>query len=63
MKYAAQISFEEGEYVASCPELDLRAHGLSSASALDALRQNIRFQLELCPCSSIEEDGIELDVS
>ena len=62
MKYTAHVESEEGEFVASCPELALRAHGLSAENALDALRRNIRFHVELCPCSSVDEDAIELDL-
>lgn len=62
MKYTAQLESAGGEYTASCPELEIRAHGLSADNALDALRRNIRFHVELCPCSTVEEDAIELDV-
>jgi len=62
MKYTAQLECEDGEFVASCPELEVSAHGLSAGNALDALRRNIRFHVELCPCSTVEEEWIEMDV-
>ena len=63
MKYTAHL--EEGaagEYIAECAELGLSASGLSPTNALDRLRENIRFNLELCPCTSMDESDIDLDV-
>lgn len=60
MKYTAHLETEDGAFIVSCPDLEISARGLSTASALDALRRNIRYHLELCPCSTIEDDRIEL---
>jgi hypothetical protein len=49
-------------YSASCPELGLTARGLGAACALDALRDEIRYRLELCPCTSVDEDFVQLDI-
>lgn len=53
---------ESGEFFAECAELGLRSSGLSPTNALDALRENIRYNLEYCPCSSLGEDSIKLEV-
>lgn len=64
MKYAVTVDSDEaGEFVASCAELGVSAHGLSSANALDALRDEIRYRLEMCPCTSVGEDYVELDLA
>jgi len=64
MKYEVMLEGSEGEgYVASCPSLGVSSEGLTPANALDALRANIRFHLEFCPCSTLSEEEIELDVS
>ncbi len=63
MKYTVNIEADGGEYLAECPELGLSSRGFSPANALDALRENIRFNLEMCPCTSIDESWIEFDVS
>ncbi|MFH0878919.1 MAG: hypothetical protein V2A34_04330 [Lentisphaerota bacterium] len=64
MKYTADLDVnEEGDIVATCDELGLSGKGISTVCALDALRLAIRYQLELCPCSSIDEDYIELEVA
>ncbi|OGV46154.1 MAG: hypothetical protein A2X46_12635 [Lentisphaerae bacterium GWF2_57_35] len=52
----------DGEFIARCEELGVSAHGLNPRCALDALRLEIRYNLELCPCSSIEDKWIELEV-
>jgi hypothetical protein len=63
MKYEVELDLsQDGEFVAQCKELGVSAHGLTPACALDALRLEIRYRLELCPCSSIEDKWIELDV-
>ena len=52
----------DGGYVATCDEPQAHARGLSPNNALDRLRAEIRYRLELCPCSGVEEDYIQLEV-
>jgi predicted RNase H-like HicB family nuclease len=64
MKYAVNLETgEEGGYTASCSELGLTAHGLSPSNALDSLRDEIRYRLEMCPCTSVDDDYVQVDVS
>ena len=62
MKYVVHLSSGDGEYTAECPEMGLTSHGLSATNALDQMREAIRYGLEYCPCSHVDEDHIELDV-
>lgn len=63
MRYTVQLEQGEGgATVASCAELGVRVSGLGSAAALDAIREEIRYRLELCPCTSVGEDFVQLDV-
>lgn len=63
MKYEVTLeSGEDGRYIAQCEAMSVSAHGLSPANALDALRAEIRYRVELCPCSSVEDDYVELVV-
>ena len=63
MKFEATMEAEtDGSYVASCENPPCSSHGLSPASALDALREEIRYRLELCPCTGVSDDFVELDV-
>lgn len=63
MRYEATLeSGEDGGYVAGCEALGITARGLSPASALDTLRAEIRYRVELCPCSSVDDDYVELVV-
>jgi hypothetical protein len=63
MKYAVSLSEGEGGgYIASCDAMGLSASGLSASSALDALRDEIRYRLEMCPCTSVSDDFVQLDV-
>ncbi len=52
----------EGGYVASCEEPQCNGHGLSPTNALDALRAEIRYRLELCPCTTVDDAFVELNV-
>lgn len=52
----------DGGYVASCDDPQCIGHGLSPTSALDALREEIRYRLELCPCTTVDEEFVELQV-
>lgn len=53
---------EDGGYVAWCPDPMASARGLSPASALERLRAEIRYRIELCPCSGVEDDYVQLRV-
>lgn len=63
MKFEATVEAgTDGGYVASCGDPQCSGHGLSPANALDALREEIRYRLELCPCTGVSDDFVELDV-
>ena len=63
MKYAATLDTnDDGEYIANCEELGVSGHGLSPSSAIESLRREIRYRVELCPCSSVEDDWVEVDI-
>lgn len=53
---------EDGEYLASCSDPLASARGVSWTSALELLRAEIRYRLEMCPCSSVEDDYVQLQV-
>jgi hypothetical protein len=66
MKYRVTLkqSFGGG-YYARCnaaPQGPADAQGASREETLEALRREIRFRLELCPCSGVSEDFVELEV-
>ena len=52
----------EGEYVATCSDPEVSSRGLSRTSALELLRAEIRYRLEMCPCSSVDDDYVQLRV-
>ena len=63
MNYAVSLEAGEGgEYTATCAELGLSVRGLGPSNALDALRDEIRYRLEMCPCTSVDDDYVQLDV-
>jgi predicted RNase H-like HicB family nuclease len=63
VKYEVTVAGDgDGGYVASCEDPQCSGRGLSPANALDALRGEIRYRLELCPCTGVSDDYVELDV-
>jgi hypothetical protein len=63
VKFQASVEAgSDGVYVATCEDPQCSGHGLSPANALDALREEIRYRLELCPCTGVEDDFVELEV-
>lgn len=52
-----------GEFLAECDQIGAQGRGLSRTAALDQLRDEIRYRVELCPCSGVNEDWIELNVA
>jgi hypothetical protein len=54
---------EDGACRASSADPMASALGLSAASALEKLRAEIRYRIEMCPCSSVEDDYVQLRVA
>ena len=48
--------------MAQCESMACSAQGLSPTNALDSLRDEIRYRLELCPCTTVNDDYVELNV-
>jgi len=63
VKFQATVEASgDGGYTASCSDPQCTTQGLSPASALDALRQEIRYRIEYCPCTGVGDDFVELEV-
>lgn len=60
--YADVEATEEGDYFAWCAEPAASARGLSPANALDRLRGEIRYRIELCPCTGVDDDYVQVQV-
>lgn len=52
----------DGTYVAICSDPEISAVGMSGASALELLRNEIRYWLEMCPCSSVDDDYVQVQI-
>ncbi len=63
MLFNARIeATEDGSYEANCSDPMVSARGLSPSNALDQLRAEIRYRLEMCPCSSVDDDYVQLQL-
>ena len=62
MRYDVTIESSSDGYTTVCEDPQCSASGLSSTNALDALREEIRYRLELCPCTTVDDSFVELNV-
>ena len=62
MRFDVTVEASGEGFEASCESMACSAQGLSPTNALDALRDEIRYRLELCPCTTVNEDYVELNV-
>lgn len=63
MRYTVTLDQgDESEVIAHCPQLGLTSSGLTANNALDAMRENIRYHIEYCPCSSVGDADIQLEI-
>jgi hypothetical protein len=63
VKFEATVeAVGDGGYTANCEDPQCSGHGLSPTNALDSLREEIRYRLELCPCTGVGDDFVELEV-
>jgi len=62
VRYDVTVEPSGDGFTASCESLACSATGLSSTNALDSLRDEIRYRLELCPCTTVNDDFVELNV-
>lgn len=56
----AQVS--SGRYIAYCDEPKCSAGAPTRQEALDKIREEIRYRLEYCPCSTLKEGELEIEV-
>ncbi len=54
----------DGTYLARCEDVeDALSTGASRREALERLKQQILYQIEYCPCSYVDIDSLEVDVT
>jgi hypothetical protein len=62
MRFDVTVEQSSDGFTASCESMACSATGLSPTNALDMLREEIRYRLELCPCTTVNDDFVELNV-
>ena len=62
MRFDVTVESNSEGFTAECESLQCQATGLSQTNALDSLREEIRYQLELCPCTTVDDSFVELNV-
>ena len=62
MKFDVSVEAGGDGFVAECESMACSARGLSPTNALDSLRDEIRYRLELSPCTTVDDDYVQLNV-
>ena len=62
MRYKATLSCDSDGCEATSDELDVTVRAASAASALEVLRAEIRYRIEWCPCTGVDDDFVELEL-
>jgi hypothetical protein len=63
MAYRVHVSrLPGGSYQATCLDPLCSGKGPSPEAAVAAVRSEIRFQLELCPCTALAVGAVEIEV-
>ena len=62
MRFDVTVESSSEGFTAECESLQCSATGLSQTNALDSLREEIRYRLELCPCTTVDDSFVELNV-
>jgi hypothetical protein len=62
MRFDVTVESGSDGFVAECESMQCRTTGLSATNALDSLRDEIRYRLKLCPCTTVNDDYVELNV-
>jgi hypothetical protein len=52
----------DGMHLATCSSPVCMARARTEEEALARVREEIRYRLELCPCSGVSEDFVQLEV-
>jgi hypothetical protein len=53
----------DGSWLATCETPLCLRRARSEAEALEGLRAEIRYRIEWCPCSAVDDEWVELDVA
>lgn len=63
MKYRVRLSqVSSGRIIAYCDDPKCSAGAPARQEALDKIREEIRYRLEYCPCSTVRDGSIEIEV-
>ncbi len=52
----------DGDFLAACDAPVCLSRASSEEEALRKLREEIRYRLEYCPCSGVDDDYVQLEV-
>jgi hypothetical protein len=60
--FHVRLSRSGDGWLATCHEPSCNSRGRSEAEALEKIRAEIRYRIEWCPCTGVEDDYVQLEV-
>ena len=63
-KFRARVQeMREGGFVATCDAPVCMSRAKTRDEALEKLKAEIRYRIEWCPCTGVEDDYVQLEIS
>jgi hypothetical protein len=60
--FRVRVRPQGGGWLASCETPTCLARGRSEEEALARIRDEIRYRIEWCPCTGVDEDYVQLEI-
>jgi hypothetical protein len=60
--FRVRVTRSGDNWIATCGSPTCMSRARSEAEALEKLRAEIRYRIELCPCTGVDDDYVQLEV-
>ena len=60
--FRVRVAEREGSFVATCDAPTCMARARTETEAIEKIRAEIRYRIEWCPCTGVEDDYVQLDI-
>jgi hypothetical protein len=61
--FHVRVRQRDGQVVATCDQPTCMSRGRSEAEALEKIRAEIRYRIEWCPCTGVDDDYVQLQIT
>jgi hypothetical protein len=61
--FRVRVQKGDGAVVVTCQSPTCMSRGRTEAEALEKIRAEIRYRIEWCPCTGVDEDYVQLEIT